>query len=76
MFKMLELFSGTGAVSQAFEARGWKATRVEIDTRFPADFRDVRDFHASRGEYDFIWASPPCTEYARESMPWLSLIHI
>ncbi len=67
---MIDLFSGTGGASAPFEARGWEVVRVELDESFPADHRDVRTFNWTGRRPDFVWASPPCTEFSRESMPW------
>jgi len=68
--RMLELFSGTRNMSKAFAARGWDTVTVELNERFEADFRDVREFSAAYGSFDFIWASPPCTEYSSTAQPW------
>ena len=35
-----------------------------------ADHRDVTQFRAKHREFQFIWASPPCTEFSKGSMPW------
>lgn len=62
---MLDLFSGREGASRAFRAAGWDVVRVEIDERFPAEHRDVRTFSwRGRPKPDFIWASPPCTEFS------------
>jgi len=65
--RMLDHFSGTGSVSAAFCAAGWEATTLDRD--MPADIRaDIMlwDYGAyPPGHFDFVWASPPCTEYSR-----------
>ena len=67
---MLDLFSGIGGASQPFVDKGWRVIKVELDERFPADWRDVTNFHPPTSGIDLVWASPPCTEFSRESMPW------
>lgn len=65
---MLELFAGTGTVAKAFCRLGWDT--VTVDTNGKCDITcDIRDFHPGRA-FDFVWASPPCTEYANTSFPW------
>ena len=53
--------------------RGWKVITLDFDPRFECDITaDVREWHypAELPRPDFVWASPPCDEFARESMPW------
>ena len=65
---MLELFAGTGSVGSVFRDHGWEV--VSLDRDLPADIRcDILewDYRAvyPPNHFDFIWASPPCTEYSR-----------
>jgi hypothetical protein len=68
---MLDLFAGLGGASQAMRERGWEVIRVELDPRFePEVVADITTWRWRGRRPDLIWASPPCTEYARMAMPW------
>lgn len=68
--RMLDLFAGLGGASAAMRERGWRVTTVELDPAFRPDVVGDVARLPIRGTFDLLWASPPCTEYARESMPW------
>lgn len=69
--RMIDLCSGLGGASQAMRERGWHVLSVEIDPGFEPDvIADVRQWQYDGPRPDLIWASPPCIEFARESMPW------
>ena len=57
----VELFSGSGIVSSVFRAGGWEMEEVDI-----LNGKDVMVWEPS-GEYQFLWASPPCQEYSNYS---------
>lgn len=68
---MLDLFSGLGGASQAFKSRGWDVVTVDNDPRFGCTYTaDLLTWRWDGPRPDFIWASPPCTEFSREIMPW------
>lgn len=68
---MLDLFSGLGGASQAMRARGWRVVTVDVEPRFRPDVvADLRAWTWDGERPDLVWASPPCDEFARESMPW------
>jgi hypothetical protein len=68
---MLDLFAGTGNASAAFRAAGWQTVRVELDPACDADVHaDIATWAWDGPRPALIWASPPCTEFSRESMPW------
>lgn len=70
-YVMLDLFAGRGGASAAMRDRGWRVVTVDLDPRFrPSIVADVRQFGWRGPRPDLIWASPPCDEFARESMPW------
>jgi hypothetical protein len=67
--RVLDLFSGTGSSTKAFEDRGHQVVKVELDEYFPADYRDVWKLDVESLRYfDFIWASPPCTAFSVASI--------
>ena len=53
----IDLFSGTRSATKYFEKAGWAMHYAEI-----AEGVDVRTYHPPKA--DFVWASPPCTEYS------------
>lgn len=71
---MVDLCAGLGGASASFKEAGWDVIRVDIEERFqPEIVADVMELKGSDITYlepTLVWASPPCTEFARESMPW------
>ena len=64
--KLLELFSGTGSVGTVAKTFGWNVVSLDLKN---ADINcDIMDWDYKQypiGYFDFIHASPPCTEYSK-----------
>ena len=64
--KLLELFSGTGSVGAVAQDLGYSVVSLDLKN---ADINcDILNWDYKKYEvkhFDFIWASPPCTEYSR-----------
>jgi len=75
MPRLLDLCCGGKSISGFFLAQGWEVVTVDIDPKFQPDIlSDVRDIDPARwqpGEFDVVWASPPCCCYsiARSTVP-------
>ena len=68
-----DFYSGTGSSTKAFEDNGHTIIRVELDTYFEAEERDILSLTADNlitkyGHPDFIWASPPCQKFSVASL--------
>ena len=71
MMLILDLCAGLGGASKAFRDRGWRVVTLDFDARFGCDITaDLCAWSWGGERPDFVWISPPCTEFARESMPW------
>ena len=67
--RALVLFKGTGSIDRSLEQAGFKVDSLDIDPKCGATWTsDILQWetwrHMMPGRYDFIWASPPCTEYS------------
>jgi len=52
--------------------RGWDVVTVDCEPDFNWTITaDINSFEwTGQRHIDLLWASPPCTEFSRESMPW------
>jgi len=70
--RILDLFSGTGSATQAFRDRAdCLVLDVDIDPQREPTYKcDIEAFYRSKlnkfqpGDFDFIWASPPCKYFS------------
>ena len=67
--RMLELFSGSGVMSEAFRAEGFDTITIDSEPEFKPDYAlDIFNFEAIPLSFDVIWASPPCTTFSVASI--------
>lgn len=73
MLKVLELFSGTGSIGKVCKELGYEV--LSLDNELPADINiDIMDWDYKQykpGDFDIIWASPPCTFYSNLQNCWI-----
>jgi hypothetical protein len=68
---MLDICSGLGGASAAMKERGWRVVTLDYNPSFNPDIcEDIQHFIWNGRQPDLVWCSPPCTEFAREFMPW------
>ena len=69
---MLDLCAGLGGASQAMRDRGWEVVTLDSDPRFACDITaDLRAWEWHGARPDLLWISPPCTDFARDHLPWI-----
>ena len=67
--RVLELCAGSKSFTKVCQSMGWQCTTVDVNPRYEPDIlADVRELeqngHFKEGEFDVIWASPPCEHYS------------
>ena len=55
--------AGTKSATQAFADRGHTVETLDIEGNHTYTM-DIKDFHPDKKHYDFMWFSPPCTEFS------------
>ena len=70
---VLELFSGTGSVSNVCKQIGWETLSVDIDGR--ADINcDILEWDYKKypkDTFDVCWCSPPCASFSHLQNSWI-----
>ena len=66
--RLLELFSGTGSIGEAFRAHGFEVVSLDKDPSFmPTICEDILTWDYTcypPQHFDVVWASPDCTQYS------------
>jgi site-specific DNA-cytosine methylase len=66
--RLLELFCGTGSIGKAFKKQGWEVISLDLNPKAEATITtDILAWDYTvfkKGHFDFVWTSPPCTEYS------------
>lgn len=72
--KILELFSGSGSISKAFQERGHDTFTVDNNPQHNPDLcidilkMTIKDLPKEFRNPDVVWASPPCTTFSVASI--------
>jgi DNA (cytosine-5)-methyltransferase 1 len=66
--KALDLFCGAGGATRGLQRAGFTVAGVDIDSQphYIGEFfikTDALTWQLEKGEYDFVWASPPCQKH-------------
>ncbi len=68
---MLDLCCGLKGASAAMSERDWRVITLDNDPQFKPDvLADISGWSYQGDRPDLVWASPPCSEFSRESFPW------
>ena len=64
--KLLELFSGTGSVGKVAKEKGIEVVSLDLtNADININILDWDYTNYSKGDFDIIWASPPCATFSK-----------
>lgn len=67
--KTIELFSGTKSFSKIAKKMGYSTLTIDFDKRLNPDLQlNLLKDKIPDGDYDILWASPPCTTFSVASL--------
>lgn len=70
---VLDLFSGLGGWSKAFNDRGHQVVTIDNEKKFNPDIcidvMKLKKKDLDGYNFDIVLASPPCTEFSKDNMP-------
>ena len=66
--RILELFSGSGSIGEAFGQKGWEVVSLDVDVKTDAVVKEnILEWDHTvfpPGWFSVVWASPCCTQYS------------
>ena len=79
--KLLDLFSGGKSVTRVAESLGYTVTTLDMNKNYQPDIiADVLDFDYREafkpGDFDVVWASPPCDTFSAARRPTYTIYSI
>ena len=73
---LLEFFSGTGSVGNIARKFGFNVISLDLkNADINTDILEWDYTQFDRNHFDFIWSSPPCTEYSKAKTTGIRQIH-
>jgi len=70
--RVLELFAGTGSVGSVCKEKGWEVISLDLkNADINTDIMEWNYKQYKEGEFDIIWASPPCHTFSKCRRSWV-----